>query len=601
MQVATGIILASVLLAVLLVWKEIRRPARARLLLRTTASLSAVAALACMALPIRYTTQTPPQQSNAVVVLTPGYDKDSLAAFHVMPHYTTDAALATGGNQFIPDLDLLLSAHPAFRELHVFGYGLTDDELAALQEQGISLHYHAPAAPPGFTAAGWPRQLHQGEWLEVQGRFNNTAKEKTKIVLTGLGTRLDSVMIDAATAQTFRLRCKPVHLGSTVYELEATRAGQQVVAEKLPVQVLPTSHLQVLLLSSSPDFDNKFLTTWLYENRYKVAVRSTVSKNKYSYQFLNKAAQSLTTITSTLLESFDVVIADDAALVALPATERTALLSQVQKGLGLILQTDSTVSINSLAAGWQIRKQPGAAVSARPLAMPAVFTTTSPLLPTQWLSIENNRRAQPLVLDDKGAVVVSSALAGAGKLVLNTVNNTYSWLLSGHQQDYAQFWSLLLHKAARRAPQATRWQQVTAFPVVDNPVQLTLETASSRPPVLETPDGQAPVAQDAWLPHTWTGTWWPVQGGWQPVYQQQDSTRLYVYERDDWVAVQATDRIAANTRYAAVSGKEGPSKELSGGQATKQLPPVIFFMVFLSCCSYLWFEGKSEVGRRILT
>lgn len=592
MKAETGIIIASLLLVLFLVWKEIKRPAKAHLLLRLTASILAVAALACMVLPVSYSSRQSGQQFNAAIVLTPGYDKDSLVAYKELERYTTYAALANGDNTFVPDLSWFLSESTALNELHVFGHGLRDDELASLQLQGIKVHYHAPSPPSGFTAAGWPRQLHQGDWLEVQGSFHNTEQEKVKIVLTGLGSRFDSATIDGATTQTFRLRCKPAHLGSTVYGLEATRAGNSVVTEKMPVQVLPTSHLQVLLLASSPDFDNKFLSTWLYENEYQVAVRNTISKHKYGQQFLNREATSLQNISTSLLEKFDVVIADDAALVALNVSERTALITQVQKGLGLILQTDSAVSVNSFAAGWQIRKQPGSVVGARPLAMPAVFTTTTPLLPTQWLSIENNRRAQPLVMDDKGAVVVSSALAGAGKLVLNTVNNTYSWILNGNKGDYAQFWSLLLNKAARRSAQETRWQQVTAFPAVGSPVDLTLESTAASMPVLETPDGRAPVAQHAWLPHAWTGTWWPVQCGWQPVYQQTDSLLLFIFEQSDWASVRATGRIMANARYAAVSDSIVTSKDLAGGQTTKRLPPVIFFVVFLSCCSYLWVEGK---------
>ncbi|MBO9566068.1 MAG: hypothetical protein J7621_25055 [Niastella sp.] len=593
MKAETGIIIASLLLVLFLVWKEIKRPAKAHLFLRLAASVLAVAALACIVLPISYTTKQSTRQTNAAILLTPGYDKDSLTAYNELQRYTTYADLATGSNSFIPELSWFLSEHPSVNELHVFGFGLTDEELTIVQKKGIKVQYHEPAPPAGFTAAGWPRQLHQGDWLEVQGSFHNTGKEKTKVVLTGLGSRFDSVSIDRDTTQTFRLRCKPAHLGSTVYELEASRGDKATVTEKLPVQVLPTSHLQVLLLSSSPDFDNKFLTTWLYENQYGIAARNTISKNKYGQQFLNREAISLQNISTSLLEKFDVVIADDAALVELNGAERSALISQVQKGLGLILQTDSTVSVNSFAAGWQIRKQPGAVISARPLAMPAVFTTTSPLLPTQWLSIENNRRAQPLVMDDKGAIVVSSALAGAGKLVLSTVNNTYSWILSGNQADYAQFWSLLLNKAARRAPQETRWQQVTAFPTVGNAAELTLETAvTSRLPVLETPDGKVPVVQHAWQPHTWTGTWWPVQRGWQAVSQGQDSLRLYIYEQGEWASVQATARIMVNKQHAAVSGSGGPSKDLAEDQTRKQLPPVIFFVVFLSCCSYLWFEAK---------
>lgn len=598
MKEVTGIIVVSLLLVVFLVWKEIRRPVKAHLFLRLTASLLAVAALACLALPVTYSVTKTGNNANTVVLLTPGYNKDSLVAYKDLPQYTTTASLVAPGVSLIPDLRYFLAQHPLINQLHVAGYGLADDELAALTDMGIGIQYHAPAQPAGFTAAGWPRQLHQGEWLEVQGNYNNPSKEAVRIVLTGVGARLDSATIPAATTQSFRLRCKPAHQGSTLYELETNSAGNIPLTQKIPVHILPASHLQVLLLSSSPDFDNKFLSTWLYENQYQVSVRSTITKGKYNQQFLNREALSLSTLSTPLLEKMDVVIADDQALAVLNASEKTVLRAQIQKGLGLILQTDSTASLATFTGGLQVKKQPGSPVTARPLTMPAVFTTTTPLQPAQWFSIENNRLAQPLVLDDQGAVVTAAILSGAGKLVLNTVNNTYSWLLAGNKQDYAQFWSLLLHKAARSDAQSSRWEQVSAFPTAGSPVQLTLATTAAGVPDIETAAGKVMLSQKAWHPHSWTGTYWPVASGWQTVYHQQDSLRLYIYSKEDWTGVQAAASMINNTRYGAVSAPAKTSNGTSTEVEKKQVPPVIFLLVFLACCSYLWFEGKGQRGNK---
>lgn len=594
MKEATGIIVASVLLVLFLLWKEIRRPARVHLFLRLTASLLAVAALACLALPVNYSVTKAGNNSGTVVILTPGYNKDSLAGYKDLPKYSTEASLASAGTTLIPDLRWFLAQHPLINQLHVLGYGLADDELTALTEMAINVQYHAPALPAGYTAAGWPRQLHQGEWLEVQGNYNNPGKEPVKIVLTGLGARLDSATISATTAQSFRLRCKPAHQGSSLYELETSSAGKTLLNPKIPVDILPASHLKVLLLSSSPDFDNKFLSTWLYENQYQVAARNTITKGKYSQQFLNRQAIALSTLSTTLLDKFDVVIADDQALATLNASEKAALRAQIQKGLGLVLQTDSAASLASFTAGLQVKKQPGSPVTARPLTMPAVFTTTTPLQPAQWFSIENNRQAQPLVMDDQGAVVTAAILSGAGKLVLNTVNNTYSWILAGNGQDYAQFWSLLLHKAARSDAQDSRWEQVSAFPTVGSPVVLTLATTAAGVPAIETPAGRVALSQKAWHPHSWTGTYWPVASGWQTIRHQEDSLRLYIYEKGDWITVKAGASIINNTRYSAVSTPEKASNGTSPEKEKKQVPPVIFGLIFLACCSYLWFEAKKH-------
>lgn len=588
----TVIIMASLLL-VFLCWKELSRPAKAHLFLRLLASILAVAAMVCLALPIRYTVSSSTTNGGRVVILTPGFDKDSLAAYKTLPRYTTHPDLASGAIEFMPDIRYLLLQNPSIRELQVFGYGLETDVLTHLHEQGIRVQYHATALPAGFTAAGWPRQLHVGEWLEVQGSYHNAGKERVKIVLTGLGTRFDSVVIGSDSSKTFSLRCKPAQEGSILYELEVISHHKTLLKKKIPAHLLPASQPEVLVLSSSPNFDNKFLSTWLFENGYKVAVRNTISKNKYSQQFLNREAVGLQAITPGLLEKFDVVMADNEALAALNGSEKASLRSQIHQGLGLILQTDSTVTDGSFAAGMQVKKQAGATVSARPLIMPAVYTTTTPLLPAQWYSINQNKQAQPLVMDDLGTVVVSASMLGAGKLVLNTVNNTYSWILGGNRPDYAQFWSLLLNKTARRSNRATRWQQVTAFPIKSNPVQLTIETAVAGVPVINTPDGDLPPAQHAWLPNTWSSTWWPTTAGWQTVRHGQDSLRLYIFDNEDWNGIQATNSIIQNKRFSAVFGQDKTSKE-AVGKEKKQVPPVIFFVLFLACCSYLWFEGKKQ-------
>jgi hypothetical protein len=592
MNKETGILIASGLLVLLLVWKEIKRPAKAQLALRILASIGAVAAMAFLVLPVSYTVSTSGTNHHTANLLTPGYPKDSLTNTTGDNQYTTHPDLATKDIHFIPDLAWFLDQYSHINTLDIWGYGLTETELAALSSKGIALQYHAPAPPTGFTAAGWSRRINQGQWLEVQGAYHAMGNDTVKIVLTGVGARFDSVMIRPGATEQFSLRCQPTHLGNTLYELEAISKGKTTHHEKLPVHISPAHPLQVLLVSSSPDFDNKFLITWLYENQYKVAIRNSISKNKYSRQFLNRDALPLQNITTSLLEQFDLVIMDDQQLTTLTTPEKNALRTQIQKGLGLILQTDSAHSFPQLSTELQVKKQAASPVSPRSLAIPALYVKTSPLQPTEWFSIESGRQAQPLVMDDQGAVVVSAAIAGAGKLVLNTVNNTYSWLLNGNRQDYAQFWTLLLNKAVRPGLPESRWQGVSAFPSIGSPVTLTLETRSAGIPLIETLAGKVAPEQQAWLPQSWTGWYWPTTTGWQVIRHGADSLHLYIYDGTDWQGVQATNSIMANSRYTAISGKARSSKGTVQGQTKKELPPVIFFMVFLLCCSYLWFEDK---------
>lgn len=587
----TAIIIASVLLASLLVWKEVRRQQRAHLALRLIASLLAVAALACFILPVQYPVAATGSNGPEIVILTKGANKNSLSPSAGIRVYTTDPSLVTKNIQYLPDIPWFINQHPLVQQINIAGYGLSAYEQQWLEQQPVNMVYQSPAIPEGFIAADWPRQLHLGDVLEVQGVYHNTGKDSVKIVLSGLGTRFDSVAIGGDTSLSFSLHCKPAHLGNTLYELSATGADNKTMSEKLPVVLSPATNLQVLLLSSSPDFDNRFLVNWLYENKYKVTARHTVSKNKYGQEYLNTARQSLQTINTPLLEKMDVLVTDDQSLAALSANEKAALQAQVKNGMGLIIQADSTIAFSSFSQGFAIKKQLVSASAARPLKLAGQAAATAPILPGQWFAIESNHSDLPLVTDNNETVLVSAHLYGAGKVMVNTVSNTFNWILSGNRNDYAQFWSLLLHKAARAAQQENLWQQATDFPAIGSPVQLTLQAAPDRIPVIHTPGGKVYLSQQAALPDTWTGTWWPVDKGWQTI-SSGDTTSLYIYETDDWAAAKAYNSINDNKAFANRQSLASNIKQETAEKRMAPVPPIIFFGIFLLCCGYLWIESK---------
>ncbi|MDF2187945.1 hypothetical protein [Paraflavitalea sp. CAU 1676] len=588
-MITIAICIAAALLLFFLLWKETKRAARQHLAWRIIASVIAVASITALLLKPEYTVSTAGQDQQAILVVTAGYRQEDLSRFRNMPAITTDAAIATNRLHYTADLLYYLQQHPPLNELHIVGDGLEEATWKQLAAKSIRTYYHPAPPPAGFTTVSWPRRLNKGQPFDVQGQYNNPGKDTVRIILTGLGTRFDSATIAPGSTQPFYLRNKPAHIGQVLYELETSAT---TTTEKLPVQVQPAQTVQVLLLSSSPGFDNKFLLSFLHNNHYKAIVRSTVSRNKYSSQFLDNNKQTIQNITPGLLEKIDLVICDNTQLAALTPAERNALKQQVEKGLGLILQTDSTQLSAPFTTGWQLAKQNRTPVNARPLIIPATSGNTAPVQPDQWISISANPQLQPLVTDNEGTVVAAAGLYGHGKLVVNTVNNTYSWVLGGHEPDYARFWSLLIQKAARRSQLVINWQTISAYPAVGNPVTIVMESTRAGLPGIETPNGRLEAEQYRHIPHTYTATWWPVKAGWQPIYEGVDSLSVYVFGNNDWSTVQAAQRITLNKQYSAVSTGMPASKQDAPGQEQRPVPPVMFWSLFLLAAGYLWWEEK---------
>ncbi|KAA2244898.1 hypothetical protein F0L74_02740 [Chitinophaga agrisoli] len=440
--------------------------------------------------------------------------------------------------------------------------------------------------PPGIQAIYWPQQLHAGEPLQLQGRYNNSSANPVQLLLSGFNEHLDSITIPAGQQLPFTLNTRPRHTGRATYLLSAVaqpvqpRKSAQDTLEKapIPVVVLPLRPLKILILASAPDFENRFLASWLGQHGNMVAMRTAISKNKYSYTFLDTARFQLDHITPALLSAFDLLISDRAAL---NSTELGSIRTQVaEKGLGLIIKADSS------AGGRTFYNQPfpltaAADKSERAVSLQTASGSAGALQMEAPVYIQPLPGTQALVWDAQQHTMAAAGVYGAGRLVNTTLRNSYTWLLSGNRQVYETIWSLLLQKAARPLPQSIQWHIGTALPRVNMPVQLYLETAMPSPPA--TVNG-APLslAQDGTLAFRWQGTYWPTRAGWQAaVAAPGDTSWWYAFEPNDWPAI------------ATLENQGQDSKAAIGPQATAMpLPKIYFVLAFILAAAFLWVEEK---------
>src|SRR3989339_84974 len=123
-------ILTLVLLGFLL-FKEIKRKNKANLIFRIAATCLAAIALIFIAIPITYQKKADPKEENTAVLITEGFQKDSLGRFKNIPAYTTNPVVANANRsvKLIPDLAGFLAMNRQFSKFHVLGYGLDDQEL----------------------------------------------------------------------------------------------------------------------------------------------------------------------------------------------------------------------------------------------------------------------------------------------------------------------------------------------------------------------------------------------------------------------------------------------------------------------------------------
>ncbi|PUZ20712.1 hypothetical protein GA0116948_11334 [Chitinophaga costaii] len=570
------------LLTIWLVAAEIQRSNKARLPWRLLATVVAIGALLAMALPLRLPPVHAPTQEK-VIVLTDGFDTDTVKALY-NPHtsvYAADSLAWVKGRrwnaQWMPYPENWVQAG---KTIQVVGSGLAPYQLSS-----GSFVFHPSPTPAGVIHISWKQRLATGEALQVQGQYSRSQHKAVKLLLYGLHAPLDSQLIPAAAAADnvpFTLTARPKHSGGAVYRIIAMQGSDTLSNDPLPVFVTPADTLNVLLLAAMPDAENRFLKDWLGSHGSKVAMRTVISKARYDQGFMNRHKDALP-LTAASLAHYDLVVADAAALQALPGPDLAAIAAQVEQGMGLLVKADSGQNTHAFYTQG-IGLQTATAAQEQVIVWKDGQQLMAPLHTGQAVYIRPGDGVQPLHTDDKGHVMSAIHLYGRGRIVTSTLTDTYTWQLAAQADNYAQVWSQLLQKTAREKPASDAVYGETAFPLPHTPVSLFRE--SNHPPQ----DTTLAFAPNSAMPFRWQATAWPRSAGWQAI---ESGSPWYVYTEKDWQSLRSAARLQITEAYTRQPIRELTETNIRSNQDQGlPMPPLYFFLAFLAAAGFLWLERK---------
>lgn len=586
------VIVICILIAAFAVWKEYVRANQSRLVLRLLATITAIIALACIALPLTYQVNVNRQEKREALLLTEGFSADSVSRYNAEKIFTLNSAISQKSSKATLIYDLAdLKSDSTITQIRILGDGLDKEELQRLDH--VPVIFHPAAFKQGITAVSWNEHLKAGDEINVAGTYKNSLPQKIKLVMKGLSTGLDSVIVPPRQAGPFNLRNTPKNQGKNVYKLLAIAGTDTLENQNIPVQIEPAKPLNVLMLTASPDFESRFLKNWLSENGYTVALRSAISKDKFNKEFINLDQFSLDHLSASVFGKFDVLIADLTVLKTLNGAEATALQQEVtQKGLGVVIRADSSLRSNL----WLQRDFPADRLAVKDPAPVALSiqgkTGNTAKLNAGMVYLANQANTQALVSDEYGHVLAANALARAGKLVFTPLNNTFSWILGGNKADYSALWSLLIAKAARKIATTESWTVKSTIPTVSNPVELQLESAIA-PSAIQIGSAVIAPIQNSKLPFQWKVNYWPQVAGWQSVKQSNGTLNwFYIYSYDDWKTIRALKKQADTKAYIANNAINSNVTKQIHEKATIAVSKIYFYVLLLMACAFLWLEAK---------
>ncbi|MHA4894861.1 hypothetical protein ACXZ1K_08925 [Pedobacter sp. PWIIR3] len=563
------------LLSVLLVLGEARRQNKRRRSWRIIAALIAVLSLVFIIRPPAFPAKT--NSPNEIGVVAKGDLFDSL--------YVTGKDKRQA---YIADLSYYLSRSPEIRKINISGFGLNDSDLSKLS--GYQLTFKPAAIPAGIISCNWNKQVKFSEPLLVQGTYLNSSSRAVKVILRGFGSNLDSTTIKASQTGRFSLANIPVQSGKALYELVALQGTDTVSKELIPFEVSDPQHLNIIVLAAFPNFEYKFLKAWLFREGHHVILRSRISKDKYSFDFLNTKTSTLK-LTSAVLNKTDLLIADEEELDALNADERAAISATVRNGMGLLTRLSRTDRLqkSALVSGFaryeSDNKQKESFLSLPASSKPAVIAAP------QKLFLRSGPFDQNILTDNTDKVLAAVHLSGEGKVAASTLSATYGWVLNGQSDSYSKCWSELIRATARKVDDLTAVEFIPAHPKKSGSMRFIVQSDHENLPMISFAGVKATPRQNLELPFEWDMPNWPIKEGWDSLTVEKKTFSFFVNNTNAWKSANARLRINKTNSYLA---KQYQSIKSTGSSEVekKAIPIWIFLLVFLMSAGFLWAEPR---------
>jgi hypothetical protein len=554
-----AVILSCFILLVFLLLAEVKRINKDNLLLRLLANIIAVSSLALLFIPLTYKVDI--EVDHSLNIFTPGTNQDS-----VPKSLRKGYALAS-----IPDLSYLLKGRPEISTVNVFGYGLAPSDLEVLKRYKFNFF---PSAASGVVSVRWNSRLSYTEKLQVQGKYINSSSNEVKVVLRGFGDNLDSAFILAGKTSTFSLKTIPKQAGKAVLNLLAYADGKLLVEEKVPIEVTESKPLTVLLLSSNPDFEYKFLKNWLFEEGHMVMMRSRISKTAISSDFLNTKPVDLKIINAAVLRKIDVLIAYEEELATISNQEYQQIEQAVTKGMGLCIRvSELSIARKSLTSN---------------LARYELKSANDKEEQSLFLRPANTSLAA--LKDKAGRVIAATSLYGKGKVTGLVTLTTYKWLLESKESTYTRYWSDIIGSSGTIKSSNAPFEIFPQFPIVQQTFRVNARQVSLTVPTIRLNNVVLAPRQNVVLSNDWDAIADAKSAGWNSVNINGKEGSFFVYDKDSWQNLRNSAKIKANVAASEFSQPLKSAKLLK--TIEKRFPVWIFFVLFALSSGFLWLEPK---------
>lgn len=587
-----GIGIAS-LLIILLLWRAYQRANQRFLVIRLSANLLAVIALLMIFLQPLKKVQIP---NRTAIIATANAPLDSLVEnangkpVFVLSKDYSKAFFAEEAPIAIPHISILKDKYPDIQHLQLFGVGLPLSDLSYLDSFHIDKFQSATNG--GILELKQPYEIEMGRPFQISGKYLSK-RPSQKLELIGPNGKEELLMAKEEGLYNLEKVLQINQAGRYRYSL---LENEKDTLGHFGVHVTAPSSIQSLIINNAPNFETKYLKNWLVDQGFAVAMRSSISKDKFKTDFYNQSSYPLSRLNTATLRPIDFLFISTSALMQMDKAERNTLHNAVNEGLGVCVWMD--MPIDDIPSSIQRRWLAFSMKKGTPeISLP--INKDFFILQRQAVDIPPSLGTITLA-EANGKIFAATKPILFGQKALLLIQNSYLLQLDGQEETYHKIWKNILEKVARKKLNNTQWSLPKERPIlIHQPLKLRFLSSTPSPKVF-IQNGNAtyeiPAMQYPFDEERWELNFIPKEEGWHQAYLEGESSfPFYVSGEKEWLDRRQAAVIKANSyHFSALKEQRLAKKENEQSYITSKeaFPTWPFFLVFLVSMITLWIEEK---------
>lgn len=544
------------------------------------------------------------QKIVSAVLFTQGSEDMTLPAGQHEALYAMDSAHVGKDIEQLAGIEEIFTHEPGLQSLHVIGDGLTSWQWQRLyqarsRDDEIRVYFTPSDIITGLIDVNWSARLGRGQRQVVTGRLQTPYNQMlyTVSLEDPVGDVLDSVNLRGG--QAFQFSFVPNATGQWRYSLTLQETGTKaiLVQEPLAFAVSAAQQPRILVHQSAPNFETRHMKNWATEFGVSMTVVTQISQQRWISQHVNspgeQVSQGSSPIAERKLDNYDLLILDGRSWQALLASDKSYIDEQIEQGLGVVLQADSTL-VESVKGGQQQFGGIDFSVADEPKALREALPNMPGLpisLPVKVLNLNmSGDSTDVLIADTTGSALLIAQRSGLGRRAVSLLTKTYAWKTAGELAVYGRYWQTLLSQVSRNNADS-RWQQHESKPTPFSQHQACLTSTDDvsqmgydslvgeTKPVLFHTDGLTNNQYCTFL--------WAEQSGWHRIAGAESAQThwYYVFPASAWQASAQYQK-----HQASLANRRDPVIQPSA--VNEPLSRIWYWLLLVVSLTVLWLERR---------